>query len=390
MAALLNYWTLLILAGMACTCTAQQAQFENHLEHLTGVRHPAALQNKPLVDARDYIKNQFRQYGLDLHVSYFNTTIMVNKEEKQVRGENIVGVAKGPQSGGVLLVGADYGTSLVRSPLEDNGAGVAVMLEVARSFMEQMGPKGAFTQIKTVVFAAFDMNTREYEGNHPGRPGSYYFLHQWLWPFINQSVDNFSGAVILDSITKFNRNINSQFLPADFAVAFPEANERIAADNKKGDFLALVTRGNEANLNLNQALSLNYNKNRKSQLMRLQELIMKDGVTLGNAKEMFDHQAHIHFWTFLPSEENRPLPAILLTDTDVYRRSSEECHIPCSAQDFLTNTRKEILGHTSQAVAHTLADLQAERKPSENGSSMTAVPSLLMSTLLLAVCLLLY
>lgn len=55
------------------------------------------------------------------------------------------------------------------------------------------------------------------EGDHPGLPGSYHFLHQWLWPFINQSVDNFAGAIILDSITKFNKDINSQFLPADFA-----------------------------------------------------------------------------------------------------------------------------------------------------------------------------
>lgn len=80
----------------------------------------------------------------------------------QVRGENIVGVAKGAESGDVLLVGADYGTSLVHSPLEDNGAGVAVMLEVARNFMEQMGSKGAFTQVKTVVFVGFDLNTKEY------------------------------------------------------------------------------------------------------------------------------------------------------------------------------------------------------------------------------------
>lgn len=49
-----------------------------------------------------------------------------------------------------------------------------------------------------------------------GHPGSYHFLHQWLWPFLNQSAESFDGAIILDSISKFNTEVNSQYLPGGF------------------------------------------------------------------------------------------------------------------------------------------------------------------------------
>lgn len=59
-------------------------------------------------------------------------------------------------------MGADYGTSEEHQPLEDNGAGVAAMLEVARNYMMVTGLAGSHKRVHTVVFAAFDLNTREY------------------------------------------------------------------------------------------------------------------------------------------------------------------------------------------------------------------------------------
>lgn len=80
----------------------------------------------------------------------------------QIRGENVVGVAEGSGKGPLLLVGADYDTSLHHHPLEDNGAGVAALLEVARNYMAATGPQGDFTRSSTVIFVAFDLNTKEY------------------------------------------------------------------------------------------------------------------------------------------------------------------------------------------------------------------------------------
>lgn len=73
-----------------------------------------------------------------------------------------MGVARGSSKGRVLLLGADYDTSTEQSPLEDNGAGVAAMLEVARNYMLETGPEGSHRRVNTVVFVAFDLNTKEY------------------------------------------------------------------------------------------------------------------------------------------------------------------------------------------------------------------------------------
>lgn len=83
----------------------------------------------------------------------------------------MVGVAEGDGSSreGVMVVGADYDTTMEHHPLEDNGAGVGVMLETARNYMAATNPASTdqpapFAAVKTVIFVAFDLNTRKYVG----------------------------------------------------------------------------------------------------------------------------------------------------------------------------------------------------------------------------------
>lgn len=89
-------------------------------------------------------------------------TLTPSRTNTQVAGENVIGVSEGAGGGPLLLVGADYDTALNRHPLEDNGAGVGAMLEVARNYMAATGPDGVFTRNSTVIFVAFDLNTQEY------------------------------------------------------------------------------------------------------------------------------------------------------------------------------------------------------------------------------------
>ncbi|XP_050709030.1 uncharacterized protein LOC126993904 [Eriocheir sinensis] len=392
-----NTWTLLLLcflAGLGLSAGQDIHQMQYHLEKLTSVRHPFGADPNAREAARSYIKEQFQQYGLEVAVHTFSTTVWHQGQQRTVAGENVIGVSEGAGGGPLLLVGADYDTALNRHPLEDNGAGVGAMLEVARNYMAATGPDGVFTRNSTVIFVAFDLNTQEYDGS-TGEPGAYHFVHQWLWPHLNQSLLKFAGAIILDSISKINMDQNSQYLPQDFGKAFPSAYKRISEDGNKGDFLALVTRGTSQSKRLKDTFTGNYLKHRKAGLIRLQELVVHTNSPVSiPTLEMINHQAHYHFWTFQPSDQLTALPALLLTDTDFYRKSSEECPLPCSAEAFLTRQRKQSLALTCSGVLYTLLDMQAERRrPGETGevtSGASVGVTLAMTWLLAAVAAILH
>nr|XP_045585458.1 uncharacterized protein LOC123747344 [Procambarus clarkii]XP_045585459.1 uncharacterized protein LOC123747344 [Procambarus clarkii] len=382
MAVGITCWTVFVLLGVSQNCFAEEANFAYQLRHFLGVRHPEAPSNKPLTEARDYIKEQFKQYGLDLEINQFTTDIYTNSQKNSVAGENIVGVARGHAGGPVLLVGADYDSNLEQSPLENNGAGVAAMLEVAGSYMA--ATRQQYRRASTVLFVAFDLNTKEYENTRVryGPPGSYHFLHQWLWPFINQSVDNFAGAIILDSITRFSTENSSQHLPRGFETAFREANQEIRTRGKKGDFLALFSTGSSAAQHLARTIIANYNEDPKASKLRLQELRVLTNRSVGDSLHMFNHQAQFHFWTFQPSDEPMSLPAVLLTDTDVYRKSGEVCEEDCSVEVFLTQTRQDALGLVSTTLTNALLQLQTAGGGS---TGLTVAPAFVVSTLVASI-----
>lgn len=56
-------------------------------------------------------------------------------------------------------------------------------------------------------------------------------------------------------------------------------------------------------------------QDRKARMFRLQPMPVRDGLSFVGVLEMFNHQSHYPFWSFRPSEELVPLPALLLTDT---------------------------------------------------------------------------
>ncbi|KAK3882331.1 hypothetical protein Pcinc_013281 [Petrolisthes cinctipes] len=372
----LTIWsTGLVLLGV-CMCQ-DIYQLENHLERLTQIRNPVAP-NDARGTARSYIRGRMQQYGLKLHLHTFNTTVNINGNPTTVLGENVVGVAKGNDDrGGVLVVGADYDTSMEHHPLEDNGAGVGVMLETARNYMAATNPvsldqPAPFAALKTVIFVAFDLNTREYGEAEVGQPGSFHFLHQWLWPFLDQSPENLTGVIILDSITRFNQEPKSQFLPSGFEKTFPKAFEHINEGGMKGNFLAAYIRDSPSSQNLSQTFTTSYLMDRKARLVRLEELKVSDGATVNDrVLQTFNHQAQFHFWTFQPSTQPTPLPAILLTDTGIYRQpgTNGSCAVPCSASQFLSRPRRTALTIITTALTNTLLNLQSQRLPTSSSSS---------------------
>ncbi|XP_068244308.1 uncharacterized protein YfbL-like [Palaemon carinicauda] len=384
-----SLWILVassVIVGLVRSDTSQPFHLEHHLDQLNTIRNPSASSNTAWYEARDYVYRQFNSYNLTTKLHTFNTSVNVDGVDTTFTGKNIIGIAEGPSDGPVILIGADVDTTVSQtSPLEDNGAGVAALLEIARNYTQQYYLNKNNNATGTVLFVAFDINTKEYDGKTSGKPGSYLFLHQWLWSYLERSPERFQGAIILDSISKYNMEDRSQVLPDDFRDVFPEAYGDIVNRTNKGDFLALITRHSESSRRLTRALFDSYEKDRKAMMFRLLDLTLRDGAQIGETFHMFDHQSHYHFWTFHPSDRPVPLPAILLTDTDVHRKSADTCSNPCSAEEFMTRPKRAFMEKTVESVVQTLVSLLIERPDEVTSSGIELMPSL--GIMILSVCL---
>ena len=100
-----------------------------HILRIEGTRHPIDTPQK-LNDASDYIRSEFENYGL-----------RVNEQEFKVEGfdapfRNIEGVL-GDEKGSEFLIVSHYDTVRDSPGANDNGSGVAVMLESARVLAQE-------------------------------------------------------------------------------------------------------------------------------------------------------------------------------------------------------------------------------------------------------------
>ena len=80
----------------------------------------------------------------------------------QVIGQNVIGIMEGKNSKSeVIVIAADYDTPISGDPFKNNAGGVAVLLETSRLFKQTV--KSPTTKLdQTVIFVAFDLNTKEY------------------------------------------------------------------------------------------------------------------------------------------------------------------------------------------------------------------------------------
>lgn len=105
------------------------------------------------------------------------TAWISNLSYVQVTGCNVIGTSLGRSMKNLLLVGAHYDSSGVKTdnaPLRDNGVGTAVMLEVASALEGSIRWKG-FARNFTTIFVAFDLNTEEQVCSD-----TYYYYHSTL------------------------------------------------------------------------------------------------------------------------------------------------------------------------------------------------------------------
>ncbi len=200
------------------------ARLKQNAQLISGIRnHATGAQHR--ADVRDSLTARFQRYGLQarLHEFPFDT----------FTGQNVIG--KKPGSVGntkTFIVDGHYDT-VVNSPgADDNGSGIAGILEILRVI-------APLELAYTVEFIAFDLE-------EAGLAGSQAFVPEGIMPD-----EDIEGVINMDMIGYFSDLPNSQTLPAGFNLLFPELYAELAANDFRANFIIST-----ANSNSNSLLTL--------------------------------------------------------------------------------------------------------------------------------------
>ncbi|XP_075732863.1 uncharacterized protein LOC119176702 isoform X2 [Rhipicephalus microplus] len=320
---------------------------------LSDMRNDLDLHLKEI--ARVRIFNEFFGYGLETHYQNFTGELYKDVMDKSqtASGVNIIGVLPGKRrrtaEDQLIVLGAHYDTFKRTKGVNDNGSGVAALLEAARVLTAHQCDLNY-----TVIFVALDME-------EIGCVGSYYFVHDFL--ISNELLrdgSKFQGAIIMDTILHYNDTMYSQDIPVDFQDASPMVVNAIMADSFRGNFLASMSRW-RMDERLAMTFSRAWHREHKSNF-RLHSLAIPLGpqpMAASLAKHInFLRSDHVMFWYHSHPVYRESLSAILLTDTGPFRGTMRECyHEVCDDITALNDLNLHFLQKTTNSLVATIVDL---------------------------------
>jgi len=196
-------------------------RMRSDLYFIEGIRHRTGGAAH-LQAVRDSIQNHF--YALELHTEEQNFTF------PNANGYNYIGTLPGTvHADTVVIIDAHYDT-VVNSPgADDNGSGVAGVLEAARILSR-------FPSDKSLRFIGFDLE-------ESGLIGSTQYVANFL-----PADEHAAGVLNFEMIGYFSQAPNSQTLPAGFNILFPDAYNAVAAQQFRGNFITNVGNAKSAAL----------------------------------------------------------------------------------------------------------------------------------------------
>lgn len=191
------------------------ARVQHHVEHLaSNIGERNASHPSKLTLAADYIEQSLQESGYVVAREPLSDT---------KHGSNLIAELPG-KSKHIFVVGAHYDTVLGSPGANDNGSGIAAMLEMARA-LRPLSPE------LTLRFIAFA--NEEHEGEPPQSMGSFIYAQQ-----CKQRGEQIVAMWSLETLGFYSNEANSQKYPSPFDLFYPT----------RGNFLAFV--GDEHSRNL--------------------------------------------------------------------------------------------------------------------------------------------
>jgi len=319
--------------------------------------------------ARDFIEKTFQDLGLVTWREEFEPDF-----PQFATGVNLVGKLPGTLAGSrndrLFLIGAHYDTIRTTSHgADDNGSGVAAMLQVAKQITTDFSK---CARSFSVLFVAFDFEEWEDCSDKTLNPrcacgqidcGSRAFVANFS-RFYNGSLHSngkLQGAIIMDTVMNYNNTPNTQALPASVDKAFPEIFNQIKEDKFRGNFLSVAGRLVD-DAALMDSFWYHYNQvesalNNKTTMYAVNLPFYGQPSQLPyymwNAMGDFLRSDHLAFWNNFPS-----LSAIFLSDTADHRGYMVSCyHANCDNIARVTPEMLQFLQKTSDTILATTNDV---------------------------------
>ena len=274
-----------------------------------------------------FIAKEPRDAGSDHHLAVQNLCATRFEElgfevELQEVGEyvNVIGWRRGEEEPeDIVVVSAHYDTVPGCNGADDNGSGVAAVLESARI----LGSRG---HDRTLAVACWD-------GGERGLLGSKTFV-------IRQRAQDADIIVMYDyeMIGYKSDEPNSQALPAGFEQLFPDQIRQISANKNRGDFIALVFDMDAQNHASN---IVGYAEEVGIPIVSLR--LDLDGVVPPDLRR----SDHASFW-------DQGFPAIMVTDTSEFRNPNYHC--PGELNDDIDTIDFEFAIGITEAVTASAMD----------------------------------
>ncbi|XP_053202925.1 uncharacterized protein YfbL-like [Panonychus citri] len=302
-------------------------------------------------EVRATILGRLAYYTPESFVQHFEASVSLGRT---VKGANIVGILPGihrnSKSDSIVLIGAHYDTTKHSPGVNDNGSGVAALLEMVRLLSPRSGELN-----HTIMFVAFDLEEN-------GILGSLAFVNQYLIPKeLKPKKTSFTGAFIMDMILNFDPAKRSQTLPNDMTRAVPKVGTFLRGNRYAGDFIALVTRRD-----LDDGLLEPFKKawytmpaQNKYKLLVIDPPIPQYPHFISAYRfRNFMRSDHAAFWNHRNRDFSVSLPAVLLTDTGPFRGVQRACyHEFCDDKNQITNENLDFLKRIVDTLISTVLNL---------------------------------
>jgi Zn-dependent M28 family amino/carboxypeptidase len=345
-----EYWMVIVLFGtnppkpavldrealprlVAIANGVNAALVREHLSAVVGPQNRITAQEK-MAQTEDYISKTFKKFGWKAERQEYETRARVAPGVYQdLSGVNVVATKRGKSADRIIIVGAHYDTVDNTPGADDNGTGIAALLELARVL-------GKHTYNKTLVLVAFDME-------EIGLLGSKVFVQKLPSDAVVE------GAIVFDAIGYFDEKENSQRIPSGLSLLYRQQAGWVKRNRFRGNFIAVIHNGKSkklaslfagANQSLGESIPLVFMRD-PLDLPALGPVLRR----LFPALKDLLRSDHVHFW-------RAKLPAIQLTDSANFRNSNY--HRPTDVIDTINFTAVEKVVQTVVITVSTLAEIQ--------------------------------
>lgn len=289
-------------------------QLWNHVEAIAGERY----QEVDRQATRDYLIQQLESFGFSPSLQPFE------------QGVNIVAKRPGTDSGsGSILLGAHYDTVLNSPGADDNGSGIAVILEIARLLSKE-------PTTRSLEIAFFDQEEL-------GLLGSFAFVQN------EENINDLQAAIILDMVGYACRTPGCQQYPEGLTVT-PVLEAAGVEHPDLGEFLIVVGETQQIPL-LKTFETVNQSRrNQPENAAKIPPLVTLPIPLKGLLTPDVLRSDHAPFWY-------QGIAAVLLTDTANLR--SPHYHQP---SDTITNLDPEFFEGSAQVILDTVTQLLSVNK----------------------------